>query len=52
MISDTTLTNISNGLGIAAMLFIVIYHFVEGNGKRMEEKKGVSNVKGPAKKTM
>ena len=37
MISDTTLTNISNGLGIAAMLFIVLYHFVAVNGKHMEE---------------
>lgn len=37
MISDTTLTNLSNGLGIAAMAFIVLYHFVAVNGKRMEE---------------
>jgi hypothetical protein len=37
MISDTTLTNLSNGLGVAAMAFIVVYHFVSVNGRRMEE---------------
>lgn len=37
MISDNTLTDISNGLGIAAMVCIVIYHFVAVNGKRMEQ---------------
>ena len=36
MISDDTLTNLSNGLGVAAMAFIVLYHFVAVNGKRME----------------
>lgn len=37
MISDTTLTTLSNGLGIAAMGLIVLYHFVAVNGKRMEQ---------------
>jgi hypothetical protein len=37
MISDTTLTDLSNGLGIAAMALIVVYHFVAVNGKRMAE---------------
>jgi hypothetical protein len=37
MISDTTLTNLSNGLGIAAMALIVAYHFVSVNGKRMKQ---------------
>ena len=37
MISDTTLTNLSNGLGVAAMACIVLYHFIAVNGKRMEE---------------
>jgi hypothetical protein len=37
MISDTTLTNLSNGLGVTAMLLIVAYHFVAVNGKRMEQ---------------
>lgn len=40
MISDTTLTNLSNGLGVAAMLLIVVYHFVAVNGKRMEAQGG------------
>lgn len=40
MISDTTLTNLSNGLGVAAMLLIVVYHFVSVNGKRMEAQGG------------
>lgn len=40
MISDTTLTNLSNGLGMSAMLLIVIYHFVSVNGKRMETQGG------------
>lgn len=35
MISDTTLTNLSNALGMSAMLLIVVYHFVAVNGKRM-----------------
>ena len=37
MISDTTLNNLANGLGIAAMLGIVLYHVVSVNGKRMAE---------------
>ncbi|CAD6588863.1 MAG: hypothetical protein TREMPRED_005188, partial [Tremellales sp. Tagirdzhanova-0007] len=37
MISDTTLTNLSNGLGVAAMACIVLYHFIAVNGKRMQE---------------
>jgi hypothetical protein len=37
MISDGTLTDLSNGLGIAAMALIVVYHFVSVNGKRMQE---------------
>ena len=37
MISDTTLTNLANGLGVAAMACIVLYHFVAVNGKRMEQ---------------
>ena len=37
MISDTTLEKLSNGLGVAAMAFIVLYHFVAVNGKRMEK---------------
>lgn len=37
MISDVTLTNITNGLGVAAMACIVLYHFVAVNGKRMEQ---------------
>ena len=40
MISDTTLTNLSNGLGMSAMLLIVVYHFVAVNGKRMEAQAG------------
>lgn len=40
MISDTTLTNLSNGLGMSAMLLIVVYHFVAVNGKRMEAQGG------------
>jgi nucleoside permease NupC len=34
MISDTTLTHLSNGLGVAAMLLIVGYHFVAVNARR------------------
>jgi hypothetical protein len=37
MISDTTLTNLSNGLGVTAMLLIVAYHFVAVNGKRASQ---------------
>jgi hypothetical protein len=37
MISDTTLESIANGLGVAAMLGIVLYHVVSVNGKRMEQ---------------
>lgn len=37
MISDTTLTNISNGLGVTAMVLVVVYHFVAVNGRRMQE---------------
>lgn len=37
MISDVTLTNLANGLGVAAMLGIVLYHVVSVNGKRMAE---------------
>lgn len=37
MISDGTLTDISNGLGVAAMVLIVVYHFVAVNGKRMQD---------------
>lgn len=37
MISDTTLTNLSNGLGVSAMLLIVVYHFVAVNAKRLQE---------------
>ncbi|ODN77073.1 hypothetical protein L202_05610 [Cryptococcus amylolentus CBS 6039] len=37
MISDGALTDIANGLGIAAMAFIVFYHFISVNGKRMEQ---------------
>jgi hypothetical protein len=37
MISDGTLTDISNGLGVAAMVLIVAYHFVAVNSKRMSE---------------
>jgi hypothetical protein len=40
MISDTTLTNLSNGLGVSAMLLIVVYHFIAVNGKRMEAQGG------------
>ncbi|OWZ26347.1 hypothetical protein C347_06740 [Cryptococcus neoformans AD2-60a] len=36
MISDHALADLANGLGIAAMAFIVLYHFVAVNGKRME----------------
>lgn len=37
MISDGTLTNLSNGLGVAAMALIVVYHFVSVNGQRIKE---------------
>jgi len=37
MISDVTLTKISNGLGVAAMVLIVAYHFVAVNSKYMKE---------------
>lgn len=37
MISDDTLTNLSNGLGVAAMVLIVAYHFVAVNTKYMRE---------------
>jgi hypothetical protein len=37
MISDTTLANLANGLGVTAMLLIVAYHFVDVNAKRMQE---------------
>jgi hypothetical protein len=37
MISDGTLTDISNQLGVAAMVLIVAYHFVAVNAKRMQE---------------
>jgi hypothetical protein len=37
MISDTTLTNLANGFGLAAMLGIVLYHVVSVNGKRIAE---------------
>ena len=40
MISDTTLTNLSNGLGVSAMLLIVVYHFIAVNGKKMEAQGG------------
>jgi hypothetical protein len=40
MISDTTLTNLSNGLGISAMVLIVVYHFIAVNGKRIEAQGG------------
>ena len=36
MISDHALADLANGLGIAAMACIVLYHFVAVNGKRME----------------
>lgn len=35
--TDTTLTNLSNGLGVAAMLLIVGYHFVAVNARRASE---------------
>jgi|Hof3ISUMetaT_6_FD_contig_21_250692_length_358_multi_26_in_0_out_0_1 hypothetical protein len=38
MISDDTLTNIANGLGVTAMFLIVAYHFVDVNAKRMQQK--------------
>ncbi len=38
MISDDTLTNLANGLGVTAMLLIVAYHFVDVNAKRMQQK--------------
>lgn len=37
MISDDTLTTVSNGLGVAAMVAIVVYHFVAVNAKRMSQ---------------
>lgn len=37
MISDGTLTDLSNGLGVSAMLLIVVYHFVAVNGRRIKE---------------
>jgi hypothetical protein len=37
MISDNTLTDISNGLGVTAMVLIVAYHFLAVNAKRIEE---------------
>lgn len=44
MISDTTLTNLSNGLGMSAMLLIVVYHFIAVNGKRMAATQGGKTV--------
>ncbi|GMK56554.1 hypothetical protein CspeluHIS016_0303940 [Cutaneotrichosporon spelunceum] len=38
MISDGTLTNLSNGLGVAAMVLILAYHFVSVNGQRIKER--------------
>ncbi|CAK9783287.1 hypothetical protein CC85DRAFT_299066 [Cutaneotrichosporon oleaginosum] len=38
MISDGTLTDLSNGLGVAAMVLIIAYHFVAVNGKRIKER--------------
>lgn len=37
MITDVTLTNLANGLGVTAMLLIVAYHFVEVNANRAQE---------------
>jgi hypothetical protein len=37
MISDGTLTDLSNGLGVAAMFLIIAYHFVAVNGQRIKE---------------
>jgi hypothetical protein len=37
MITDDTLTHLSNGLGVAAMLLIVGYHFLAVNAKRASE---------------
>ncbi|BEI82711.1 hypothetical protein CcaverHIS002_0305790 [Cutaneotrichosporon cavernicola] len=38
MISDGTLTDLSNGLGVAAMFLILAYHFVSVNGQRIKER--------------
>lgn len=34
MISDGALTDLSNGLGVAAMVLIVAYHFIAVNADR------------------
>lgn len=34
MITDTTLTNLANGLGVTAMLLVVAYHFIAVNADR------------------
>lgn len=36
MISDHALADLANGLGIAAMALVVLYHFVAVNGKRIK----------------
>ncbi len=37
MISDTTLTQLTNGLGITAMVLVVTYHFVAVNARRTQD---------------
>lgn len=43
MISNNTLYNLANGLGVLAMLTVVLYHFVAVNAKQMGRGGSVAN---------
>ena len=40
MISNTTLYNLANSLGMLAMLTVVLYHFVAVNARQLAQNSG------------